>query len=59
MLDTYDYDRNPELYRARARKMRELAKDTLDEFMRAELIDLAVQFDALAETKRNADPSPS
>lgn len=50
MIDTYDYDRNPDLYRARAKKMRELAVDALNQQTKAELIKLAADFDRLANS---------
>jgi hypothetical protein len=57
MVDTFDFDRDPDLYRARARKMRELAVDALDEHVKAELLSLAEQFDFLAvgKTRVSAD----
>ena len=48
MVDTYDYDRNPDLYRDRARRMRELAADAIDPWTNLQLIALASEFELLA-----------
>ena len=58
MVDTYDYDRNPDLYRDRAQKLRELAADTVDPWTNFRLLALASEFEFLAGHSVNARSFP-
>jgi hypothetical protein len=56
MSDIYEFDRNPNLYRERAGKLRDWAAETSDEKVRAELYRLAGEYERLAESELKREP---
>jgi hypothetical protein len=51
MFDTFDFDRNPELYRQWADNLRRAANETFDAGLRAQLDQLAVEYERLAQNR--------